>query len=111
MMKPQPPIRLQKFMADCGLGSRRFCETLITAGRVKVDGKIITELGTRIEPGRQHVECNGTVLQIEPPITLLLNKPPKVICTSHVIPTDAPPFSISSKIYPNGSTQLDVLIL
>ena len=70
-------------MADCGLGSRRFCETLITAGRVKVDGKIITELGTRVEPGRQHVECNGTVLQIEPPITLLLNKPPKVICTSH----------------------------
>lgn len=82
MMKPQPPIRLQKFMADCGLGSRRFCETLITAGRVKIDGKVITELGTRVEPGRQHVECNGKILQLEPPITLLLNKPPKVICTS-----------------------------
>ena len=81
-MKPQPPIRLQKFMADCGLGSRRFCETLITAGRVKVDGKIITELGTRVEPGRQKVECNGTLLNVEPPITLILNKPPKVICTS-----------------------------
>ena len=108
-MKP-PPIRLQKFMADCGLGSRRFCETLITAGRVKVDGKIITELGKRIEPGRPLVECNGTVLQIEPPLTLLLNKPPKVICSSHD-PNGRTTVLDLSKTFPNGSTRLDVLIL
>ena len=82
-MKPRAPIRLQKYMADCGLGSRRFCETLITAGRVKVDGETVLELGTRIEPGFHKVECNGKLLVEEPSITLLMNKPPKIICTSN----------------------------
>ena len=82
-MKPRTPIRLQKYMAECGLGSRRFCETLITAGRVKVDGVTVLELGTRIEPGLHKVECNGQLLVEEPSVTLLMNKPPKVICTSN----------------------------
>jgi len=75
-------IRLQKHLADCGLGSRRFCETLITAGRVLVDGETVTELGTKIDPSMQKVVCNGKVVAKEPTVTLLLNKPPKVICTS-----------------------------
>lgn len=75
-------IRLQKHLADCGLGSRRFCEKLITAGRVAVDGEISTELGTKIDPATQKVVCNGQVVAKEPTVTLLLNKPPKVICTS-----------------------------
>ena len=77
-----PEIRLQKFLADCGLGSRRFCETLITAGRVSIDGKTITELGTKIDPEMQKVVCNGKAVAKEASVTLLLNKPPKVICTS-----------------------------
>ncbi|QBG46900.1 rRNA pseudouridine synthase [Verrucomicrobia bacterium S94] len=81
-MPANESIRLQKHLADCGLGSRRFCEKLISAGRVKVDGKIVTELGTKVVPGRQKVECNGKPVIQEPPVTLLLNKPPKVICTS-----------------------------
>ncbi|WP_372807081.1 pseudouridine synthase [Pontiella sp.] len=81
-MPEQQPIRLQKYLADCGLGSRRFCETLITAGRVSVDGKTITELGTKVDPTQQTVVCNGKTLTKEPPVTILLNKPPKVICTS-----------------------------
>lgn len=76
------PIRLQKHLADCGLGSRRFCETLITAGRVSVDGKTTTELGTRIDPATQKVVCNGKLITKEAPVTILLNKPPKFICTS-----------------------------
>lgn len=76
------PIRLQKHLADCGLGSRRFCETLITAGRVSVDGKTVLELGTRVDPSAQKIVCNGQVVIKEPTVTLLLNKPPKVICTS-----------------------------
>ncbi|VGO20737.1 pseudouridine synthase [Pontiella sulfatireligans] len=78
----QEQVRLQKHLADCGLGSRRFCEKLITAGRVKVDGKTVTELGTKIDPSQQKVVCNGQPAMIDPPVTLLLNKPPKVICTS-----------------------------
>ena len=81
-MPEETSIRLQKYLADCGLGSRRFCETLITAGRVLVDGNKVTELGTKIDPATQKVVCNGKVVAKEPTITLLLNKPPKVICTS-----------------------------
>ena len=75
-------IRLQKFLADCGLGSRRFCETLITAGRVKIDGEIVRILGTKVNPDTQIVNCNGKRVLPESSVTLLLNKPPKVICTS-----------------------------
>ena len=74
-------IRLQKYLADCGLGSRRFCETLITAGRVSVDGEIIRELGTKVAPS-QNIVCNNKRVSKEASVTLLLNKPPKVICTS-----------------------------
>lgn len=82
-MAEREQIRLQKYLADCGLGSRRFCEKLIEAGRVSVDGKTVTALGTKIDPSTQNVVCNGKPLAKEALITLLLNKPPKVICTSN----------------------------
>lgn len=75
-------IRLQKHLADCGLGSRRACEKLITAGRVYIDGEKVTELGTKVDPDTQKVVCNGKLAAKEAAITLLLNKPPKIICTS-----------------------------
>ena len=81
-MALQDSIRLQKHLADCGLGSRRFCETLITAGRVSVDGETVTELGTKVDPSEQKIVCNGKTIAKEPTVTILLNKPPKVICTS-----------------------------
>ncbi len=81
-MPPPAPIRLQKYLADCGLGSRRFCEKLIVAGRVSIDGQTVTELGTKVDPATQKVVCNGQAVAREPTVTFLLNKPPKVICTS-----------------------------
>ena len=75
-------IRLQKYLADCGLGSRRFCETLITAGRVSIDDEIVTELGTKVDPASQKIVCNGKTIAKEPTVTYLLNKPPKIICSS-----------------------------
>ena len=75
-------IRLQKYLADCGLGSRRFCEKLITAGRVSIGGQTVTELGTKVDPTTQKVICNGNIVAKEPSVTLLLNKPPRIICTS-----------------------------
>jgi len=84
---PQPMaepdlIRLQKHLADCGLGSRRFCEKLIAAGRISIDGETVTELGTKVSPSTQKVIFNGKVVAKEATVTFLLNKPPKVICTS-----------------------------
>lgn len=80
-MSESEPIRLQKYLADCGLGSRRFCEKLITAGRVAVDGETVTELGTKVTP-KQTVLCNDKPVIKEAAVTLILNKPPKVICSS-----------------------------
>ncbi len=55
-------VRLQKAIADQGLASRREAETLITAGAVKVDGQVVTELGTKVDPGTQTIEVDGQVL-------------------------------------------------
>lgn len=76
-------IRLQKFLAAAGVGSRRHCEDLIVAGRVAIDGRVVVALGTRVDPDRQRVELDGARVRPEPHRTYLVDKPPKVVCTSH----------------------------
>ncbi len=70
-------IRLQKYMADCGVASRRKCEELILQGKVSLNGKIVTELGTKINPKKDIVIYNGNKLSIidDKKIYILLNKP------------------------------------
>ena len=75
-------IRLQKFLAAAGAGSRRHCEELITAGRVRVDGAVVTALGTRVAPDRQRVELDGQAVRPEPLRTYLAAKPRGILCTS-----------------------------
>ena len=58
-------IRLQKYMAECGVASRRKCEELISQGKVKVNEKIVTELGTKINPDKDKVFFNGKTLKYE----------------------------------------------
>ena len=84
-MTPEAPagIRLQKFLAAAGVGSRRHCEELIVAGRVRIDGRVVAELGTRVDPDRQRVELDGDWVRPEPHRTYLVDKPPKIVCTSH----------------------------
>ena len=73
-------IRLQKVLAQAGLGSRRKCEQLIVEGRVEVDGQLVTELGTRVDPLRQEVRLDGSRVHLNPNhVTLALNKPRKVL--------------------------------
>jgi 23S rRNA pseudouridine2605 synthase len=73
-------VRLQKVLAQAGLGSRRACEVLIAAGRVVVDGQRVTELGVRIDPARAVVHVDGLRLQLDPSLVYLaLNKPRGVI--------------------------------
>ncbi|MDR0463448.1 MAG: rRNA pseudouridine synthase [Pseudomonadales bacterium] len=52
-------VRLQKFLANQGVASRRKCEELIVAGKVEVDGGIVTELGTKVDPTTSKVKVNG----------------------------------------------------
>ena len=73
-------IRLQKILAQAGFGSRRKCEQMITDGRVEVDGELVTELGTRVDPKKQHIRVDGSRVHLNPNhVTLALNKPKKVL--------------------------------
>ena len=53
------PIRLQKFLADSGIASRRKCEELITIGAIEVNGQTVTELGTKVNPEIDEVKYSG----------------------------------------------------
>ncbi|MCO5169663.1 MAG: rRNA pseudouridine synthase [Planctomycetes bacterium] len=75
------PERLQKLLARAGYGSRRKCEELITNGGVTVDGKVVTELGSKADPAEQDVRVEGRRLRVETPVYYLLNKPKGVLCT------------------------------
>ncbi|MEG2787306.1 MAG: pseudouridine synthase [Romboutsia sp.] len=68
--------RLQKYMARCGVASRRKCETLITNGKVKVNGEIVLELGVKVKANIDKVEYDGKeILPEENKVYILLNKP------------------------------------
>src|ERR1019366_4596686 len=75
-------VRLQKLLAAAGVGSRRTCENLISAGRVEVDGHVITALGVRIDPNTQVVHVDGSRVQLdESRVYLAFNKPLGVVST------------------------------
>ena len=75
-------VRLQKLLAAAGVGSRRTCESLITAGRVEVDGHLVTELGVRIDPHKQTVNVDGSRVTLdESRVYLAFNKPLGVVST------------------------------
>ena len=59
-------IRLQKLLAQAGFGSRRKCEEIITEGRVEIDGELVTELGTRVDPKHQEVRVDGSRVRVNP---------------------------------------------
>lgn len=69
-------IRLQKYLSEAGIASRRKSEELIKEGKVKVNKKVVTELGTKINPVEDIVEYNGKVVKAESKkVYILLNKP------------------------------------
>ena len=69
-------------LAAAGLGSRRTCEELITAGRVEVDRKVVTQLGTRIDPLKAEVRVDGEKLPNPKRVVYMLNKPVGVVTTN-----------------------------
>ncbi len=74
-------IRLQKLLSRGGVASRRKAEVLITTGRVSVNGKVVTELGTRVDPRRDRVEVDGKVVRVAAERWLVLNKPAGTLTT------------------------------
>ncbi|MEJ2635514.1 MAG: pseudouridine synthase [Calditrichia bacterium] len=81
-MKEQK-IRLNRFLAMSGLGSRRKCDDLIVQGVIRVNGEVITKLGTQIDPRKDVVEYSGTrVRPDEKLIYILLNKPLRTVTTA-----------------------------
>jgi len=75
------PIRLQRFLAQAGVASRRKAETLISDGHVRVNGQRVTTLGTKVDPGKDRVEVNGKRVRPEDLVFLLLHKPAGVVTT------------------------------
>lgn len=79
---PDAGVRLQKVIANSGLASRRKAEELIIQGRVTVNGQVVRELGTKVDPRKDHVKVDGKHLKPAPPQTfVMLNKPKHVVST------------------------------
>jgi 23S rRNA pseudouridine2605 synthase len=75
-------IRLNRFLAQLGVASRRACDAFIAAGRVRVDGRIVREPGTRVTPGESSIEVDGARLGSPPRrVVLILNKPKGFVST------------------------------
>lgn len=110
-MAEQELERLQKVLAQAGVASRRKAEEIITAGRVKVNGQVVTELGTRVNPDTDRIEVDGTPISEEKKVYLVINKPRGVVTTASdpqgrktvldVIP------EVEERVYPVGRLDLD----
>lgn len=76
-------IRLQKYLAEAGIASRRKCEELILEGKVLVNDIEVTELGTKIDPEKDIVKYNGSIVKtVEDKVYILLNKPIGYVTTA-----------------------------
>jgi len=76
-------MRINKFLAQAGLGSRRSCETLVLDGKIKVNGKIITDLATDVNPESDEIEYKNKTLTLpQKDIYIMLNKPMGYIVTA-----------------------------
>jgi 23S rRNA pseudouridine2605 synthase len=105
-----PGERLQKILAQAGLGSRRAAEELIAAGRVRVNGQVAT-LGTRADPETDTIEVDGAVVAVRQGLAhYLLNKPPGVVTTAadpRGRPTVVDLVPAEPRVYPVGRLDAD----
>ena len=85
--------RLQKFMADCGIASRRACEGLIEEGRVKVNGKVIRTQGLKINPIKDQVEVDGKTINSSKSKTYIAFHKPRGVLSTMSDPEGRPSLS------------------
>lgn len=74
-------VRLQKFLADAGVASRRTGEQLILDGRVAVNGQTVRLLGSKVDPGHDRITVDGKAVRPKKLVYLALNKPPRCVCS------------------------------
>ena len=74
-------VRLQKFLADAGVASRRAGEQMILAGRVAVNGGVVAELGARVDPAHDRVAVDGKPVRARRKLYVALNKPRGLVCS------------------------------
>jgi 23S rRNA pseudouridine2605 synthase len=110
-------MRLNKFLAECGVSSRRKAEEFVLQGRVDINGKTVKDLGVEVEPDNDKVFLDGERLRIPEKVYYLLNKPKKFVTTvsdDKGRPTVVELIRESKKIFPVGRLDYDttgVLIL
>jgi 23S rRNA pseudouridine2605 synthase len=73
-------MRLNRFLAAAGVGSRRRCDELISAGRVAINGKTCTDFSAQ-PGGRDHVKVDGKLVRVAPPLTIVFHKPAGLVST------------------------------
>ena len=73
-------MRLNRFLAAAGVGSRRYCDELIAAGRVAINGSVCTDFSAQPDP-RDHVKVDGKLVRVAPPLTIMLHKPAGFVST------------------------------
>lgn len=79
---PNQPVRLNRYIAQAGVCSRREADQLIAAGEIKVNGAVVVEMGHKVHPRKDKVEYHGKVLKAEKLVYILLNKPKNFITTT-----------------------------
>jgi len=104
-------IRLQKYLADAGVASRRAAEEMITAGRIFVNGKVADILGTKVDPEKDKVTVDGrSVKQNRESVVMMLNKPRGYVCSAKKFPGEKNIFDLIEyryRIYPIGRLDKD----
>ncbi len=111
-MALNPTIRLQKFLAECGVASRRKAEQLISRGAVSVDGRTITEMGYKIDPKRQEVHYQGKLIKPKTKWTYILLNKPKGYVTTMSDPQGRPIVTsllkdLDTRVFPVGRLDID----
>jgi 23S rRNA pseudouridine2605 synthase len=74
-------VRLQKFLAEAGVASRRASEEIIVQARVSVNGKVITELGAKVDPARDQIMVDGKLVRTKRKLYVALHKPVGCVCS------------------------------
>ncbi|PIZ73912.1 pseudouridine synthase [Candidatus Peregrinibacteria bacterium CG_4_10_14_0_2_um_filter_43_11] len=105
-------MRLNKYLAELGIASRREADRLIEAGKIKVNGKVVTEMGLKVDPEKDKVEASDAVYKDrEQLIYIALNKPAGYVCSAKATPMEPDIaldlINIPERIYPVGRLDKD----